>query len=286
MHVGDAVGVQVDNLVAGVDDARLLHGLGVRPELVHQGLEALGHKGTGKLDGPFHLVGVGDGHDSGEYRASDARLTELVHEVQEQVVVEHHLGGEKVGAGVHLFFQVLDVFGLVGAFGVLFGVAGRPDAEVRVGGLEFADEFHGVMVVAVVSAFFDEFRGQVAAEGHHVLDACRLHVLDTLVHGFLAAGHAGEVGQHGNVVFFLEVFCDVEGEVAYAATCTVGDAHEGGAQGGDSFRCRLDALEAGLFLGREHLEGEAHLVLLQNVDNFHIYSVPHFEWRGLLMQIF
>ena len=93
MHVGDAVGVQVDNLVAGVDDARLLHGLGIASELVHQGLEPLGHEGARKLDGPLHLVGVGDGHDAGEYGAGDASFPELVHEVQEQVVVEYHLGG-------------------------------------------------------------------------------------------------------------------------------------------------------------------------------------------------
>ena len=270
VHVGNPVGVQVYDLVAGIDDACLLHGLGVGPELVHQGLEALGHKGTRKLDGPLHLVGVGDGHDAGEYGAGDACFPEFVHEVQEQVVVEYHLGGKEVCACVHLFFKVLDVFGLVGAFGVLFGVAGRPDAKVRVCGLEFADEFHGVVVVAVVPALLDEFRGQVAPQGHHVLDASRLHVGNALVDRVLAARDAGKVRQHGDVVFFLQVFRDVQGEVAHAAARAIGDAHKGRGEGCDGFRCRLDALEAGFLFRREHLEGEAHLVLLQDVDNLHV----------------
>ena len=184
---------------------------------------------------------------------------------------------------------MLDVFGLCLAFGVLFGVAGRSDAEVCVGGFEFLDEFYGVVVVATFPAFFDELRSEVAAEGHHVLDACGLHVGDALADRLLAAGHAGEVGQHGNVVFFLEVFRDVQGEVAYAAACAVGDAHEGGAEGGDGLRCRLDALEAGFLFGWEHLEGEAHLVLLQDVDNLHRNSggVSRYpDWRPRFMQIF
>ena len=174
---------------------------------------------------------------------------------------------------------MLDVLFLVGAFGVLLGVAGRPDAEVCVGGLELLDEFYGVVVVAVVSTLLDKLWGEVASEGHDVLDARGLHIGDALVDRLLATGHAGEVCQHRNVVFFFEVFCNVQSEVAYAATCAVGDAHEGGAEGRDGFGGGFDALEAGLLLGREHLEGEAHLVLLQDVDNFHV-NLAGFKFVG------
>ena len=272
MHVRDAVSVQVDNLVGRVDDARLLHGLGIAAELVDQRLETLWHERAGKLDGAFHLVRVRDGHDAGEHGAVHARVAQLVEETEEQVVVEDHLRGEKVGARIHLLLEVLDVFGLVGALGVLFGVACCTDAEVAVAFLEFADEFHGVVVVAVLASLLEEFRGEVAAQGHHVLDAGRLHLLDALVHRILAARDAGEVGEHRDAEFLFEVFRDIEGVVAHAAARTVGYAHEGGAEGGDGFGGRPDAFEAGFLLGREHFERKAHLVLLQDVDDFHITS--------------
>ena len=153
---------------------------------------------------------------------------------------------------------------------MLFGVACGADAEVCVRGLEFADELDGVVVVAVVAALLDEFRGQVAAERHHVLDACRLHFFDALVYRILAAGNTGEMGEHRDVELFLEVLRDIERVVAYAAASAVGDAHECGAECRDGFGGRLHVFEAGFLLGREHFKGQAHLVLLQDVDNLHV----------------
>jgi len=167
---------------------------------------------------------------------------------------------------------VLDVFGLVGAFGVLFGVASGTNAEVGIGGLEFANQFNGVMVVAVVAALFDEFRSQVAAESHHVLDAGGLHVFDALVHGVLAARNAGQVGEHRNAEFLLEVLGDIKGEVADAAACAVGNAHKRGTERGDRFGGGLYAFEASFFLGRENFKRKTHFVLLQNINDFHITS--------------
>jgi len=93
VNIGDAVGVQVDDLIAGVNDAGLLHGFRIATEFVHQRLETLRHERAGKLDGAFHLVSVRNRHNAGEYRAVDACIAELVEEAKEQVVVEHHLGG-------------------------------------------------------------------------------------------------------------------------------------------------------------------------------------------------
>lgn len=130
MHVRDAVGVQVDNLVGRIDDAGLLHGVWVATELIDKRLEALRHERARELDGAFDLVCVRDWHDAGEHRAVDAGIAEFVQKAEEKVVVENHLRGEEVCTGFNFFFEVFDVFGLVRAFGVLFGVAGCTDAEV------------------------------------------------------------------------------------------------------------------------------------------------------------
>jgi len=83
VDVRDAVRVEVDNLVAGVDDAGLLHGFRIATELVHKRLETLRHEGARKLDGAFDLVRIRDGHDAGEHRAVHACIAELVKEAEE-----------------------------------------------------------------------------------------------------------------------------------------------------------------------------------------------------------
>ena len=269
MDVRDAVGIEVDNLVGGVDDAGLLHGVWIATELVHERLEALRHERTGKLDGAFDLVCVRDGHDAGEHRAVHACVAELVKEAEEKVVVEDHLRREEVCACFDLFLEVLDVVGLVGAFRVLFRVAGSANAKIGIASLEFADEFHSVVVVAIATAVCNEFRREVATEGHHVLDAGGLHVFDALVDGFLGARNAGEVGEHRNVEIVLEVLGNLECVLAYATTCAVSDAHECGVKLCYGFGSSLDVFEACFFFGRENFERKAHLVLLEDVNNLH-----------------
>ena len=44
VYVCDAVRVEVDDLVGGVDDASLLHGVRIATELVHERLETLRHE--------------------------------------------------------------------------------------------------------------------------------------------------------------------------------------------------------------------------------------------------
>ena len=83
VDVRDAVRVEVNNLVAGVDDASLLHGVRIGTELVHKRLETLRHERARKLDGAFDLVRVRDGHNAGEHRAVHACIAELVKEAEE-----------------------------------------------------------------------------------------------------------------------------------------------------------------------------------------------------------
>ena len=269
VHVRDAVGVQVDNLIARVDDACLLHCIRIASEFVDERLETLRHERTRKLDGAFDLVCVRDGHDAGEHRAVHACVAELVKETEEQVVVEHHLSCEKVCACFDLFLEVLDVFGLVRTFRVLLGVASGANAKVGVGCLDFADEFHGVVVIAVAATICNEFWREVAAQCHHVLDACCLHVFDALMDCSLGARNASQVREHRNPEIVLEILGDFKRVLAHAAACAVCDAHESGLEFGYRFGGCLDVFEARLFLGRENFERKAHLVLLENVDNLH-----------------
>ena len=273
VDVRDAVGIEVDDLVGGVDDASLLHGVRIATELVHERLETLRHERARKLDGTFDPVRVRDGHDAGEHRAVHACVAELVKEAEEKVVVEDHLRREEVCACIDLFLEVLDIFGLVWTFRVLFGVAGGANAKIGISGFEFADKLDGVVVVAVATAICNEFRREVATEGHHVLDAGGLHVFDALVDGFLGARNAGEVGEHRNVEIVLEILRNFERVLAHAAACAVCDAHECGVKLCNCFGSCFNVFKTRFFLRREHLEGEAHLVLLQDVDNLHCISV-------------
>ena len=269
VYVSDAVGIEVDNLVGSVDDASLLHGFRIATELVDERLETLRHERTGKLDGAFDLVGVRNRHDAGEHRTVHASVAELVKETEEKVVVKDHLRREKVCACIHLFLEVLDIVGLICAFRVLFGVASRANAKVGIASLEFANKFHSVVVIAVAATIGDEFRREVATERHYVLDAGGLHVFDTLMDGFLGARNASEVGEHRNPEIVLEILGYFERVLAHSAACAVRDAHECRVKLCNCFGCGFNVFKTRFFFGRKHLEGEAHLVLLEDVDNLH-----------------
>ncbi len=269
VHVRDAVCIQVDNLVACVDDARLLHGIRIAAELINERLETLRHERTRKLDGAFDLVCVRDGHNAGQYRAVHACVAELVKEAEEKIVVKYHLRREEVRSCFNFFLEVLDIFGLVRAFRVLFGVAGGANAKVGVCCLDFADELNRMVVVAVAAAIRDKFRCEVAAESHDVFDAGILHVFDALVDCFLGARNASQVRKHRDVEVVLEVLCDFKRVLAHAATCAVRDAHECRVKLCNRFGSGFYVFKTRFFLRREHFKRKTHLVLLEDVDNLH-----------------
>ena len=118
MHVGNAVGKEVDDLVGRVSDACLLHSRGSSAEFINQGLKALRHKGAGQLDGSLDLIAVCDGHNAGDDGHCNSRFADFIKEVIEQIVIKKHLRGEKIASCIDLFFEVFDVFFLVSWFNV------------------------------------------------------------------------------------------------------------------------------------------------------------------------
>ena len=68
------VGDQVDDLIRGVGNARLLHGRRVVTEPVHNGFEPGGQIGAGHAGDAADLFGVGHRHNSGDHRNRDALL--------------------------------------------------------------------------------------------------------------------------------------------------------------------------------------------------------------------
>ena len=60
-----AVGQQINDLIGGIDDARLFHGFRIVSEAVYDILKALRHITAGQFYGISHLYTAGDGHDAG-----------------------------------------------------------------------------------------------------------------------------------------------------------------------------------------------------------------------------
>ena len=171
MDVSDTVGVQINDLVGGVGDARLLHGGRVCAEFVHQSLKALRHEGARQLDGALHLISTRDGHNTGDDGHRDACLADLIKKIIEQVVIEEHLGGQKFTARVHLLLEIADVLLLIEALGVNLGIAGTADAEVRTAFLQLPHQIHGVSVRPGASVLVETGLGNISAKCQHVLDA-------------------------------------------------------------------------------------------------------------------
>ena len=132
----------------------------------------------------------GQRFQSGNNWHIDALLAALVHKIEVDLVVEKHLGDDKLRPGVHLLLQVAQVGIGVGRLEVLFGVARRADAEIRRGGaflliiqidalvhaVHLLNQLTGV-AVPVGMGFETGFRLHgIAPQHQHVLDAQKVQV--------------------------------------------------------------------------------------------------------------
>ena len=131
----------------------------------------MGHKGTGKLFGSFDLICRGYGHYSGDHRNGYAGLSYFIKEIVKQIVVEKHLGGQKIAAGIYLFCKVSYIFPLIFAFGVYLGICGAADAKFRGKTLYISYKLNGIAIVPQGSVLVLSFLWDVASESHNVFYA-------------------------------------------------------------------------------------------------------------------
>ena len=225
MHVRDPVGIQIDDLVCGISDAGLFHGLGIAAEIIYDTLKTLGHKRTGQLDGPFHLFRVRDRHDARKDRYRDSGLPQLIKKIEKQIVVEDHLGRQKISPGFHLLFQEPDVLFLIRAVRMDLRITGSADTEITAF-LQLPYQLDSMAVLPCTRIRSLQLRGQIAPQSHHVFNSSLLHFADLLMHGLPARGHACQMGQGRNLVFFFNILCDIQRKPAGSPAGTVSDAHK------------------------------------------------------------
>ena len=72
-----------------------------------------------------------------------------------------------------------------------------------------------------------------------------------------------------HIILVLDVLCNIKCIFTGAAARAVGDADKGGTQLGDFLGCLFDAVERGVLLRREDLEGERKCILFQCMHEFH-----------------
>ena len=71
--------------------------------------DVFGDLRLGELAHAVESVVAENRHDSGNDLASNASFAAVTHPVVEDLVVKEELGDDKVRAGIHLLFQVLDI---------------------------------------------------------------------------------------------------------------------------------------------------------------------------------
>ena len=129
IHTG---GDQVGNLINGIGDARLPHGLGVIAVAGQNAGQLPGQRGTAHghhaLDGGL----AQHRHDPRLNGHFNPRQTAPLPETEEIVVVKKQLANQVGYTGIHLLLEVADVRDHVGALRVSLGVTGPGNAEVPV----------------------------------------------------------------------------------------------------------------------------------------------------------
>ena len=157
-----------------------------------------------------------------------------------------------------------DILVLICSLSMPFRVAGTADAEIALR-LDIAHQFGRVVVIICRCAAL----GNVPTQCEHVFDPLLPELFQHSGNMLLGRGDAGQVGQHGNAVFLLQVGCDMHGVLAGAAACSVCNTHEIRAKRRDLLRCLRDRFVCAAGLWREHLKGQRDLILFQKVGNFH-----------------
>ena len=264
MDVADIVGDEIDDLFAGVDDSRLLQGIGLIAEAVDNRRKAKRHMRPGQSHRFPQLFGCGDRHDSGKNRHVDAGFSCPVEEVIEDVIVKKHLGGQKVDAGVHLLLQIIDILPPVGAFDMAFRIAGSPDAEITARA-DLFNEIAGVQVVFTASSPFRD----IAAKGHDIFDSLLLQKIELGMNEGTVGAHTGHMGNYRDALSFHQVGRDFHRHPGRGACRSVGHAHKIGFQRGNCLGGFQHILHSLLFLGRKYLKADRDFVLFQNFADFH-----------------
>ena len=156
--------------------------------------------------------------------------------MEEQVVVEDHLGRQEINARVHLLLEMHNIFQAGRALRMHFRVAGTADAEVVSGLLQLPDQLDGMLIIPAAPILIRHVRGNVTAKRHHIFDPRFMDLPDLLPDGIPGGGNACQMRHHRDIVLLLNIFGDIDRIVAGAAAHAVGHAHERRMKGGDPFR--------------------------------------------------
>jgi len=111
--------------------------------------------------------------------------------------------------------------------------------------------------------------GRVAAQGEDVLDVLCLHVLEDAGDVVPRGRHAGQVGEGLAADLVFDARGDLDRLVPRPAAGPVGDGDEVGLELLELGDRREEALQVSLAHGREDLEGERALFLIEQVPDQH-----------------
>ena len=95
---------QIDDLVCSVSNAGLFHGSFVVAKTVYDVLETLRYVTAREFHSILYLSASGDRHDTRDDRNGDSGFSYAVHEVEEDIVIEEHLGCEIFASGFNFSF--------------------------------------------------------------------------------------------------------------------------------------------------------------------------------------
>jgi hypothetical protein len=201
---------------------------------------------------------IADGHDSRDDGHGDADCFAVVDEAEIGIGVEEILGDRRVGTGLELALEVREVVPGTARLGMEFRIAGDLNVEVIAGLLSNErDQF-------VRMAQFARARGaggQVAAQGHHMVDAlCPVQLEGRRDVGARRAD-AGDV-RGGGMARGLDLEHRLERPVAGRAARPVGAGEEPGLELRELLPGRAQPLHPFRGFRRDELEAEGLRMLL------------------------
>ena len=149
MYAGNAVFLEIQNLIHGIFNAGFLHIFWILAVLCDHITHFYRNRRAGQRHTRTELLCRCHWHNTCMHRNINARFLQFIHKRIKCVIIKKHLCDQTVQSQIYLLFQMLDVLFLILRLRVYLWIAGTRDKEISIF-LDLWNQISCILKIALV----------------------------------------------------------------------------------------------------------------------------------------